>query len=161
MANSLSSLFQKSMLSFPFRRRKRGGGKRDGMDQAIALTSQRRRLSVRARRKRTVARLRDGWAYDGTAREARLAVERVREIVEEVPQVRRVAIGPMRARPVTCEPVALDLRPHALGATRTASRLSSMLRPCGDRFVQAVLRHPSGPSWSKPGGQDEYNMSNM
>jgi hypothetical protein len=70
------------------------------MEQAIIPLPNRRRLNAQdraLRRKRIFARLRDGWAYDEIAREERLTTERVREIVDEVLQKRRVDASPAHA----------------------------------------------------------------
>jgi predicted transcriptional regulator len=70
------------------------------MEQAIIPLPSRRRLKAQdraLRRKRIFARLRDGWAYDEIAREERLTTERVREIVDEVLQKRRIDASPAHA----------------------------------------------------------------
>jgi predicted transcriptional regulator len=70
------------------------------MEQAIIPLPNRRRLNAQdraLRRKRIFARLREGSAYDEIAREERLTAERVREIVGEVLQKRRVDVGPAHA----------------------------------------------------------------
>ncbi len=70
------------------------------MEQAIIPLPNRRRLNAQdraLRRKRIFARLRDGWAYEEIAREERLTTERVREIVDEVLQKRRIDASPAHA----------------------------------------------------------------
>jgi predicted transcriptional regulator len=70
------------------------------MEQAIIPLPSRRRLKAQDRAlrcKRIFARLRDGWAYDEIAREERLTTERVREIVDEVLQKRRIDASPAHA----------------------------------------------------------------
>src|SRR5271157_2872890 len=70
------------------------------MEQAIIPLPNGRRLNAHdkaLRRKRIFARLREGWAYDEIAREERLTTERVREIVDEVLQKRRIDASPAHA----------------------------------------------------------------
>ncbi len=71
------------------------------MDEAAAEAPRKRRLNTfgRAmRRARILARIREGWAYDEVAREEGVSRERIRQIVSEVLQKRKVDSGADHAR---------------------------------------------------------------